>query len=228
MSDRWARVWFGATALVGFAAVAVQLGLYGSHPVPHFGSAAARTVNELFFFTIESNLLVAVTALLLAIRRDRASTAFGVLWRAAIVGIVITAVVYHVVLARLAHLTGWWVVTDLFLHTVVPVLAVAGWVFAGPRRLASWRTALLSLVYPALFLAVTLIRGRLIDWYPYPFLDVAHLGYARVLLNSLVIAVLFVLVALGVNGVDRWLARRGRGTAGDEVAPYRELKTSAR
>lgn len=231
MSDRWARAWFGSTALVGFVALAVQVVMAASYPDPHFGSAAGRMVNELFFFTIESNLLVAVATLLLAVRRDRASALFGVLWRAAIVGIVITAVVYHAVLARLAHLTGWWVVTNQLLHTVVPVMAVAGWLLAGPRRLASRRTALLSLAYPALFLVVTLIRGRLVDWYPYPFLDVDTLGYARVLLDSLVIAVLFVLVALGVDAVDRWLLRRGSRPVpadADEVASYRELKTSAR
>ncbi|MCW2643024.1 MAG: Integral rane protein [Dactylosporangium sp.] len=208
MSDRWARVWFGSTALVGFVALTVQLTMSASYPYPHLTSVAGRVTNELFFFTIQSNLIIAVTTLLLAIRLTRTSPAFRVFRLAGIVGIAITALVYHGVLAGLMHLTGWWVITDQLLHTVVPAMAILGWLLFGPRRLTSWKFALLSLAYPALWLAVTLIRGPLVNWYPYPFVDVSHLGYPRVGLNSLVIAVLFLVIAAAVAGVDGRLTRR--------------------
>jgi hypothetical protein len=208
MSDRWARTWFGSTALVGFVALAAQLMMITSYPDRHFTSAAGRVTNELFFFTIQSNLIIAVTTLLLAIRFTRASPVFRTFRLAGLVGIAITAIVYHAVLAPISHLTGWWVVTDQLLHTVVPAMAILGWLLFGPR-LASWKFALLSLAYPALWLVVTLIRGRLVAWYPYPFMDVSHLGYPRVLLNSLVIAVLFLVMAAAVTRVDGRLTSGG-------------------
>ncbi len=219
MAQRWARIWFGVTALVALAGVATQTVMVASWTGGHFTSPAGRMVNELFFFTIESNLLIGVTALLLARRPDRSSRGFAVLWAAGLVGIVITAVVYHAVLAGIVHMTGWWLVTNQLLHTVVPLLAIAGWLAFGPRGLASWRVATLALAYPALFLAVTLVRGALVGWYPYPFVDVNQLGYPRVLLNALVIALLFLAVGAVVAGADRWLTRRAGTVTRDATDP---------
>jgi hypothetical protein len=213
MSERLARVWFGATALLAFAGVAADLIMIIWYPDRHFTSAAGRVTNQLFYFTIESNLIVAVTTLLLAIRLTRSSPLFHVFRLSGLVGIVITGLVYHAVLAGLVRLTGGWVITNLLLHTVVPVLAVVGWLLFGPRRPASWRLAALSLAYPALWLGITLIRGPLVGWYPYPFVNVDRFGYPRVLLNALAIAGLFLVIVAVLRSVDGWLHRR----AGDGV-----------
>jgi hypothetical protein len=52
-----------------------------------------------------------------------------------------------------------------------------------------------SLLFPVLWLAYTLVRGAIWKWYPYPFLDVSSHGYARVVVNALVVAVVFGVVA---------------------------------
>jgi hypothetical protein len=54
-------------------------------------------------------------------------------------------------------------------------------------------------------LAFTLVRGAAIDWYPYPFVDVVAHGYARVAINCLVVAVLFVGLGFGALALDRRL-----------------------
>src|SRR6266571_1200941 len=50
---------------------------------------------------------------------------------------------------------------------------------AGKRVIAG---AALSLLFPVCWLIFTLIRGAVIGWYPYPFIDVTRLGYAKVTL----------------------------------------------
>jgi hypothetical protein len=50
-------------------------------------------------------------------------------------------------------------------------------------RLA-WQDMLQWLGFPAGYLAYCLLRGPLVHWYPYPFLNVPKLGYAQVLSNS--------------------------------------------
>ena len=84
---------------------------------------------------------------------------------------------------------------------VVPVLAVVGWLVAGPRPRAPWRDALLALGWPVAWLAWTLVVGGLTGWYPYPFLDVGQEGAGAVAVTCL--------------GVDRALpgARRRRRRA---------------
>ncbi|MGC3777767.1 Pr6Pr family membrane protein, partial [Escherichia coli] len=58
------------------------------------------------------------------------------------------------------------------------------WIFFVPVFQASLKKALLWLVYPLGYLMVTLWRGALSGFYPYPFIDVNALGYPRVILNA--------------------------------------------
>ena len=48
------------------------------------------------------------------------------------------------------------------------------------------------------------VRGQWVGFYPYPFIDVAALGYSRVLLNAAVMLAAFVVLGLCIIGLDRW------------------------
>ena len=63
--------------------------------------------------------------------------------------------------------------------------------------------------YPITYFVYALARGALLDSYPYPFIDVAAIGYNQALLNALGLLVVFVLVgwlfmalAKGVGLID--------------------------
>jgi hypothetical protein len=58
-------------------------------------------------------------------------------------------------------------------------ITVTGRLIAGPRGQATARAAWLSPLYPLAWLAFTLIRGAVINWYPYPFIDVTKLATPR-------------------------------------------------
>ena len=45
-----------------------------------------------------------------------------------------------------------------------------------PSHALTFRRALVWLVYPLFYLAYTMIRGAIIGWYPYPFLDPGVVG----------------------------------------------------
>jgi hypothetical protein len=167
-SARWSRIWFAVTALC--AAAGVALSVYTAVQTPgHFPSGAERGFNTFAFFTVQSNLIAGGTALLLAIRLDRPSLVFRTFRLIGLVAITVTGVVFHVALARLLDLDGLDQLGNQLVHTVVPVLTVVGWLIFGPRGATSRRVAWLSLIFPACWLAFTLIRGAVIDWYPYPF-----------------------------------------------------------
>jgi hypothetical protein len=61
---------------------------------------------------------------------------------------------------------------------------------------------LLSAAYPVLWLVFTLIRGAVIDWYPYPFLDAHAHGYGRVAANCVLIAAFFLGMAAAAASVN--------------------------
>ncbi len=168
----------------------------------HFHPAAARAANAFAFFTIESNLLVGLATLLLAVRSDRTSTPFAVLRLSGLVAITVTGIVFHAVLAQTLDLKSWDVVGNELVHTVVPVMAVVGWLLLGPRRIVSARVAWLSLIFPACWLSFTLIRGAIIHWYPYPFINVTKLGYGGAALNCIWVTLLMLGLAAGATVVD--------------------------
>ena len=123
----------------------VALSVYSAAKNPgHFHGGVERGFNAFAFFTIQSNLIVDGTTLLLAIRLDRASTVFGTLRLIGVVAITVTGVVYHVALARIFDLDGIDQLGNQLVHTAVPLLAVLGWLIFGPRGLTSRRVAWLS------------------------------------------------------------------------------------
>jgi hypothetical protein len=205
-----ARVWFGATAFVVFAGLIVQLLVVADRPAGFFDSTAERVLNVFAFFTIQSNVIVGVTCLLLALNLERSSTVFRAFRLIGIVAITITGIVYHSVLAQLFDLENWALVADHALHTVAPIMGVVGWLMFGPRGLISPRIVWLSTIFPVAWCIFTLVRGEMVGFYPYPFIDVDALGYARVFVNCVWIAVLYLGVAAGAHVLDRWLVRVGR------------------
>ncbi|WP_214369492.1 Pr6Pr family membrane protein [Pseudonocardia sp. H11422] len=202
------RAWFGLTAAVVALGMVVQMVVTAGATGGRFDTAPARIANLLVFFTILSNLLLGVTTLLLAIAPGRSSTVFRVLRLDAVLGITVTGIVYHLVLAPLSDLTGVAWFADQLLHTAAPLLGVLGWLLFGPRGLVGRAVAAWSVLFPVLWLGFTLARGAVIGWYPYSFVDVTDLGYARVALNGVVVAVLFLVLAVGALAVDRLLLRR--------------------
>jgi len=58
-----------------------------------------------------------------------------------------------------------------------------------PRERIPVRTSLVWLAFPLLYLVYSLVRGPIVEWYPYPFLDPRSAGYGTVAVMSVLIAV---------------------------------------
>jgi hypothetical protein len=173
-----------------------------------FHTPVTRGLNVFVFFTIQSNLIVGATSLLLWMDPSRSSTVFKVFRLTGVVAIAITGIVFHAVLKHLLDLESWALVADNILHTVVPILAVALWLMYGPRGLTSRNVVRLSVLFPVCWLVFTLIRGEIVGFYPYPFVDVASLGYVRALINCVWVSALYLGVAAGATALDGRLLRR--------------------
>ena len=139
-----------------------------------------------------------------AIRPTGEPTLFKTLRLNGVLCIAVTGIVYHLVLAGTAELTGWASVANLLVHTATPLLGVTRLVrLRAAAAETDWRIVGWSIVYPLLWLAFTLIRGEGIGFYPYPFVDVDEHGYGKVLLNCLLVALLFLALAAGATTLDR-------------------------
>lgn len=200
-----ARSWHTVTAVVTWAALILQLILVikGGRVLDETGAPpplGTRLIRFISYFTVLSNLLVAITTTTLALSQDRYPRWWRVTRLNGVIGIAVTGLVHWFLLRPLLDLHGADWAADKLLHVVVPLLAVIGWVAFGPRGRVDSGLLWPSLIFPIGWLAYTLVRGAIVDWYPYPFLDVRLHGYPGALAACAGVAVL--LLAL------TWLAIR--------------------
>ena len=94
------------------------------------------------------------------------------------------------------------------LHTLSPILGVAGWLVFGPRGQTSIRVVWWTTAYVAAYGLFSMIRGAIVDFYPYPFMDAQTHGYPRVIVNLILVALVFLALGFGAHALDSRLARR--------------------
>lgn len=178
----------------GLALQAVQSARNNGHP-----GALAVIWSMSGYFTVATNGLVLAVMGAAGLRGRLAAG-----WAGAVtLSILMVATVYHTLLARLwaPQGLGWW--ADLLLHTGVPA-AMAVWWWACCRRGRGAGLLLLWLGWPALWGALALIRGAVTGFWPYPFMDGAHLAPLAMAANLALVMLGF--VALG--GLMQVVSRR--------------------
>ena len=167
-------------------------------------------VNFFSFFTNLSNLLAAIVLVLGARRLWRpASTGPDEGLRAiSAVNMVVVGIVFSLLLrdVDLGALRPW---INTLLHHVMPCVVLLGWLLQPPRRRLGGRQLLWTLVFPMAYLVYTLVRGSRTGWYPYPFLNPAHVGgYGGVAVYAAGIALTFGLTGWGLLALGNRLGRR--------------------
>jgi hypothetical protein len=201
---RASRVWHLLIALNVLAALVIQVWLIlTGGPDPNTGETVAsvgvaeRMIQTLSFFTIQSNLLVLVVAITLVVDPFRDGRFWRVLRLDALLGITITGLVFDTILIRYVDPTGWQLVATIGFHYVAPWATLLGWLLFGPRPRIDRTTIAWASLWPVAWIVYTFVRGALVDWYPYPFLDVDKVGYPAALgVTAVVLAVAAALVAL--------------------------------
>jgi hypothetical protein len=202
----WARP---VIALAEVAAIAAQVQALHERGV-------LNGLNIASFFTIQSNVLCAVVLLGLGLRHDHPLHRVAKVLRGPVVlYMAMTGIVYAVLLAPAAADVGLqlpWV--NFVLHVAAPLYIVVDWFVAPPVPSPAPRQAVVWLAFPVVWLAYTLIRGPIADWYPYPFIDPRPDGsehaagsWWAVVRN---VAVLTPLVALFAQALV-WITRHRRG-----------------
>jgi hypothetical protein len=206
------RVWHVILAVVITASMITQIVLLtrgGTDVNTAAGESgvgvAVRLARLVSYFTIESNLLVLAVAVSLILAPARDGRVWRVLHADALLGIVITGLVFATVLAGQVqhHGVGTWV--NAGFHYFAPAWAVAGWLLFGPRPRLDWATIGWLFAWPLLWIAYTFAHGAATGWYPYPFLDAHTHGYAVAFRNTAAVIVLALIIIAILRPLDRRL-----------------------
>ena len=129
-------------------------------------------------FSVLSNALAVIALGMLAVRpRLTSSPSFSVFRGGVTVYTSVTALLYAVPLIPKGIEAGYtepWV--DSTLHVVGPIALALDWLLNRPVVSIHQSAVGIWMIVPALYLAYTLIRGAIVDWYPHPFLDPEAMG----------------------------------------------------
>ena len=160
------------------------------------------------FFTIIGNLAVAITMTAVALGKRVSPIVLGGLTLA----ILLVGIVYATLLKGLHPLSGPRLVANYLLHDVSPIAMAAYWLLFAPRGRLKSSAPWWWVLFPLAYLIYALARGQIEHRYPYPFIDVAKLGWTQVALNSAGIAFAFILAGFLLVWLDGWrpLGPRGR------------------
>lgn len=159
------------------------------------------------YFTVLSNLVATVVLVMLAFRPELISNKrFSIVRGGATTYMSVTFLIYVTVLYPQLVDVGVpepWI--DVALHIAGPLFMAADW-FINSSRTSLDRTAFgIWFIFPVVYVVYTLIRGPIIDWYPYPILDPDEQGgYIGVAVWILIVAV----VVAGFAWLYYWWVNR--------------------
>jgi hypothetical protein len=200
-------------AIAGVCIGLLALVLQFSITIPASMRAGRSFAGSLFFYFSFFTILTNIAAVLVysAILTGRPAWFKAPRVRAGVAAaIAVVMTVYAVILSRLWQPAGLFLLCDVLLHYVTPVLYLAWWLYAGADGSTRWRDLLRWLIYPLLYLAWVMVRAPFAGEVPYPFLDMASNGAASVAISSLSVLGLFLLVSAIVLLADHIIGSRHR------------------
>lgn len=181
-----ARLFFAVLTVI---AIITQLVIHVQHQF--------AVLNFFGYFTNLSNIFASIVFIIGAIyllQGRQPTPTEEVIRGASVVAMAVVGIVFSVLLqdTDLGTLLPW---VNFVVHYVMPVAVVADWLFQPPKSTITLRQVGYWLIYPLLYVVYTLIRGAIVGFYPYPFLNPAKVGgYDGVTLYSIGIFVLFLAV----------------------------------
>lgn len=197
-------------AIMGWMGLLLQLYVTVNFSFNKGDSIAGAIILYLSYFTILTNLLVAISTTTVWLTPESSLAAFfskPVVSTGIGLYIIIVVLVYNFVLRHLWQPEGIALIADETLHSLIPALYLLYWIVFVQKGSLRWNDALLWLIYPFLYLVVSLLRGPYANFYPYPFIDVNELGYLKVFVNSGWMLLAFVIIGSFLIITDRLMRR---------------------
>ena len=208
--ERYILLIIGMLALFG---VSVQFIISINRAIAEDNSVSQIVISMLGYFTILTNTFAAVVLTILGLLPN--SGIGKVLATPKVFGCVVSSMLwvgigFHLLLSEYWSPDGMEAVSNYLNHYIVPSALLIIWLVFPPEVQIPKRTPLLWEIYPVIYGAYIIIRGEIIDKYPYPFFDINVIGYPKALWNGLVILIVILGVGYFVRAVVNLSSRLQR------------------
>ena len=176
------------------------------------GVTTVAIANFFSYFTVQSaiaSVAVILTAAIVALRRPIDPAWLDMLRAMVTTYILVSGVVYGIIVwqSSAAHYVIEVPWSSQLLHFVIPACALVDWILDPSKARLSWRYLGWAIVFPVFWLLYTLIRGPIVGWYPYFFLDARQVsGPGETVYYCLII----VGIITGIAALLTWITRLKR------------------
>ncbi len=202
------RQLFGVLRVLAAAAIIVAIVGQFAQSWSMVPDRAFFFVNFFSFFTILSNAVSAIVLLIgawFSFTRRGDPDWYNLVRACVVTYMATTLVVYNLLLREIsldqATTVPW---SNEILHLWAPLYLIVDWVLAPGRRHVEWRRLWTIAIFPIAWVVYSMIRGALVGWYPYPFLNPAQpAGYGGVAVYVIAIASFILLVGAGIIALSR-------------------------
>ncbi|MBA3272468.1 MAG: Pr6Pr family membrane protein [Chthoniobacterales bacterium] len=204
-------------AVLVWSALAAQLYILVHGFIAEGRGVFQAIVTFLSFFTVLTNLLVAIAFTAAALGRNRRGLfSRSTIWGGIAASILLVGITYSLALRHIWNPQGLQKFADVVMHDVSPILFLVFWWIWAPKTGMRWIDPLLWVIYPLLYLLYSLIRGAIVGRYPYPFIDLNQLSYPRTATNVGVVLIVFWALGYVLVGLAR-LRSPSRGLEADDL-----------
>ena len=197
------KFFLGLLSVLAWFALAGQLYIIITYRT---NSVGATVIQYFSYYTILTNLLLAWVCTKLFLKNEDSGNRQQIL-TAILVYILTVGLTYNIILRSIWEPQGLQLIVDNLLHTIVPAVYLLFWILCVKKNDLKWRDILPWLIYPFVYLVYVLIRGAISGIYPYPFIDVTHIGYPRALINSVAVTGVILLLSLFFVWISRFFGR---------------------
>ncbi len=193
--------------LVSAAAAGVGLEIF-------FQTGPNSGFNLLSYFTIQSNLIVAVTLALNIFYRNDVPGWLKVLKSGAAIWILVTGLVFHFLLSQIYHPAGILMFSNILLHYIVPIGVQLNWLIFEEKDTYRHKFTFIWIGYPTLYAFASLLRAKIDGFYPYWFINPTKNypdgagSFTNVLIVIAVLAVVFSFIGNLLVLLDRRMKKR--------------------
>jgi hypothetical protein len=200
-----ARTFAAVIAFIAWFALGLQLYILIRN-APENGLTTWQATGRFFgYFTILTNLLVALSLTISLLSRESLARFFSVPSTQTAIAVYIFAVGlgYNILLRHLWKPQGLQWLADELLHDMVPLLYLLFWIFCVAKQELKWKNIFPWLLYPYIYLVFALVRGSVDGFYAYPFINADGIGYAAVLMNAVALFIVFVILSSLFVGIAK-------------------------
>ena len=193
MSYKLFFAFLGFSALVTEVATSVERGIFSPG-------------NFFSFFTVQVNILVFITFVLsaLVLASGKQQRWLDILRSVTTVYILVVGIGFAILLSGLENVALTAVPWDnTVLHYIIPVAVLLDFIIDRPKKKISFKTGLLWIAFPILYVLYSLIRGALVGWYPYPFLNPELKGFGAVAVTVAGLVVLGIIIIAFVTKLTK-------------------------